>query len=221
MNLQDSKKKLQKKSALLIAISAMYAALLVGGKEALAALPNVEVVTIFTAVCAYCWGLAVVLPAVNVFIAVDMAIWGVNTWIISYLIYWNVVALCFWALSFARFGKKTAKRRNAVLLVVSATALAVVLTTLFGVLTSAVDTLIGFTGRGFFFDMKNVAKRFAALYVAGVPFFVTHLVCNFTLFAVAFLPLVTLNRKMKLRILPDAEQLDEQTHGQADEQTSE
>ena len=177
----------------------MYAALLVGGKEALAALPNVEVVTIFTAVCAYCWGLAVVLPAVNVFIAVDMAIWGVNTWIISYLIYWNVVAICFWALSKARFTKKVVE-------IVCATALAVVLTTFFGVLTTAVDTLVGFTGRGFFFDFENVFKRFAALYATGVPFFVTHVVCNLALFAVAFLPLVALNRKAKLRILANDEQ---------------
>ena len=180
----------------------MYAALLVGGKEALAALPNIEVVTIFTAVCAYVWGLAVVLPAVNVFIAVDMAIWGVNTWIISYLIYWNSVALCFWALSKARFRKKGVE-------VVCATALAVVLTTFFGALTSAVDTLVGFTGRGFFFDFENVFKRFAALYATGVPFFVTHVVCNLALFAVAFLPLAMLNRKAKLRILANGEQTSE------------
>ena len=172
----------------------MFAALLVGGKEALAALPNIEVVTVLTAVCAYTWGLAVILPAVNVFIAVDAAIWGINTWIISYFIYWNLVALCFWVLSKAHFCKK-------VIEIACATALATVLTAFFGVLTTAVDTLVGFTGRGFFFDFENVLKRFAALYATGVPFFVTHIVCNFALFAVAFLPLIALNRKAKLRIL--------------------
>ena len=188
----------------MIAVSAMYAALLVGGKEALAALPNIEVVTILTAVCAFCWGLAVVLPAVNVFIAVDMAIWGVNTWIISYFVYWNVVAVCFWVLSKARFGKKAVE-------VTCATALATVLTVFFGVLTSVVDTIVGFTGRGFFVDFEDVFVRFAALYVTGVPFFVTHVVCNLALFAAAFLPLVRLNRKMKLRILAFDGQFDEQT----------
>lgn len=183
---------------MLIAISAMYAAFLVGGKEALAALPNVEIVTLFVAICAFCWGIAVVLPAVNVFIAVDMAIWGVNTWIISYFIYWNLVAVCFWAFSKAHFGKKVVQ-------VVCATALAVVLTIFFGVLTTAVDTLVGFTGRGFFFDFDDVAVRFAALYVTGVPFFATHVVCNFALFAAAFLPLVQLNEKAKLRILANDE----------------
>ena len=190
----------------------MYAALLVGGKEALAALPNVEVVTLFTAVCAYSWGIAVVLPAVNVFIAVDMAIWGVNTWIISYFVYWNLVAVCFWAIGKARFKHKWAE-------VLCATALAVVLTTFFGVLTSAVDVMIGYTGRGFFFDFDNVLKRFATMYVAGAPFFITHVACNFALFAAAFLPLVMLNRKAKLRIWDSDGQSDGQTSEQTNDQT--
>ena len=173
----------------------MYAALLVGGKEALAALPNIEVVTLFTAICAFSWGLAVVLPAVNVFIVVDMAIWGVNTWIISYFIHWNVVALCFWALGKVNFRQIWQK-------VVCATTLATILTVLFGVLTSVVDTLVGYTGKGFFVDFDNVLARFAALYATGVPFFVTHIVCNLALFACAFLPLERLNNKAKLRILP-------------------
>lgn len=195
MKSQPSNKIVKKRSAALIAVSAMYAALLVGGKEALAALPNIEVVTLLTALCAYCWGLAVVLPAVNVFIAVDMAIWGVNTWIISYFIHWNALALCFWALNKAKFRKKWLE-------VVCATALATVLTALFGVLTTAVDVLVGFTGRGFFFDFENVLKRFAALYATGVPFFATHVACNFALFAAAFLPLERLNFKMKLKMFP-------------------
>lgn len=204
MKSPHSNKKLHKKgaqkSAILIAVSALFAALIVGGKEALAALPNVEVVTLLIALCSACWGLAVALPAVNVFIAVDMAIWSVNTWIISYFIYWNVAAICFWALSKAKF-------RQQWLEIVCTTALAVVLTALFGVLTTAVDTLVGFTGRGFFFDFDNVAVRFAALYASGVPFFVTHVVCNFALFATAYLPLKRLNEKAKLRLLPTDEQV--------------
>ena len=196
---RTTSKKQRKYSAILIAVSAMYAALLVGGKEALAALPNVEIVTLLTAVCSACWGLAVVLPAVNVFIAVDVAIWGVNTWIISYFIYWNLAALCFWALSKAKFGQRWVE-------VVCTTALAVVLSVLFGALTTAVDTLVGFTGRGFFFDLENVAKRYAAMYATGVTFFATHIVCNFALFATAYMPLKRLNEKAKLRLLPTDEQ---------------
>lgn len=190
-----SKKSSTRRNAALIAVSAMYAALLVGGKEALAALPNIEVVTLFTAICAFSWGLAVVLPAVNVFIAVDMAIWGINTWIISYLIHWNVVAISFWLLSKARFSKKSIE-------IICATALATISTALFSVLTTAVDTLVGFTGEGFFLDFDNVLARFAALYATGAPFFIVHMVCNFTLFATAFMPLERLNYKARLRLTP-------------------
>ena len=185
-----------KYSAILIAISALYAALLVGGKEALAALPNIEVVTLLTATCAYVWGPIVVFPAVNVFIAVDMAIWGVNTWIISYLIHWNVVAVCFWLLGKIKFKHKTVE-------VTVVTTLAVVVTALFGVVTSAVDTLVGFTGKGFFVDFDNALHRFGVMYTAGISFYVTQIVCNLVLFATAFVPLVRLNNKAKLHISID------------------
>ena len=187
-----------KYNAALIAVSAMYAALLVGGKEALAALPNIEVVTLLVATCAYVWGAAVVFPAVNVFVAVDMAIWGVNTWIISYFIHWNFVALCFWLLSGIKFGRKASEAS-------AATAAAVLVTALFGVLTSFVDVLIGYTGEGFFVDFDNVLSRFAVMYATGVPFFVTHVVCNLALFASAFLPLCKLNARAKLKLLPDVD----------------
>ena len=182
-------------NAALIAISAMFAAILVGGKEALAVLPNIEVVTLVIAVCAYAWGLAVILPAVNVFIAVDMAIWGVNTWVISYFIHWNIVALCFWLLGKVKFKHK-------VVAIVFATLLAVVSSAFFGVLTTAVDTMVGFTGKGFFVDFDNVLQRFAVMYVAGVSFYVTQIVCNLVLFVVAFYPLVVVNRKAQLRLFP-------------------
>lgn len=191
-----------KNNAILVAVSAMFSALLVGGKLALAVLPNIEVVTLIIAVCAYVWGLAVALPAVNVFIAVDMAIWGVNTWVISYLIHWNIVALCFWLL-----GKVQTDRK--VLTVLFATVLAVVLSALFGVLTSAIDTMVGFTGEGFFVDFDNWLYRFAVMYVAGISFYITQIVCNLALFAVAFIPLVTVNRKAQFKLFPPCEKNDE------------
>ena len=192
------KKQLAKNITLRIAITAMFAALLVGGKEALATLPNVEVVTLFVAVCAYVWGLPVAMPAVFVFSAVDMAIWGFNTWVFSYLIHWNIVALVFWALSLW-------KLKNKRLQVALATVFACALTVCFGVLTTAVDTVVGFTGKGFFADFSQFGRRFSALYLSGASFFVTHIVCNTLLFAVAFLPLVTLNARAKLRMFPPVE----------------
>lgn len=159
----------------------------------MAVVPNVEVVTILIAVCAYVWGLAVATPAVFVFIAVDAAIWGFNTWVISYVIHWNAVALCFWLLSKLR-------TKNKGVTVAVATLLAVVLTVAFGVLTSAVDTLIGFTGEGFFVDFDSFFVRFAVMYSAGVVFFVTQVACNVLLFAAAFLPLCIVNQRAKSRL---------------------
>ena len=192
------KKQLAKNVTLRIAITAMFSALLVGGKQALSVLPNVEVVTLFVAVCAYSWGLAVAMPAVFVFVAVDVAIWGFNTWVISYLVHWNVVALVFWAFSLW-------KPRDKRLVVLFATLFAGALTVLFGVLTTAVDTTIGFTGKGFFTDFSQFGRRFAALYAAGASFFITHVVCNVLLFAVAYAPLALLNAKAKLRLFPPAD----------------
>lgn len=176
-----------------IVVTAMFSALLVGGKQALAVIPNVEVVTIIIALCSYVWGLGVCLPAVFVFIACDVAIYGINTWVISYIIHWNVVAIAFWLFSKVKL--------NRVLTVVFATTLAVVLTVLFGVLTSFVDVCIGYVGgEGFFFDWDNLGKRFATMYVAGFGFYVTQILCNLSLFAVAFLPLKKINQKAKIKL---------------------
>lgn len=183
----------RKNHALYIAITAMFSALLVGGKQALAVIPNVEVVTILIALCSYVWGLGVSLPAVFVFIACDMAIFGINTWVISYIIHWNLLAVVFWLLSKV----KTTK----VMQVVLATTLAVVMSALFGVVTSAVDTCIGFVqGGGFFFDFANFAKRFSVMYLAGVSFYTTQILCNLALFAIGFGPLCKLNQKAKLKL---------------------
>ena len=183
----------RKNHALYIAVTAMFSALLVGGKQALAAIPNVEVVTILIALCSYVWGLAVALPAVFVFIAVDVAIFSINTWVISYLIHWNALAVAFWLLS--------KLKTNKVVQVVLAIVTAVVMTALFGVTTSAVDTCIGFVhGGGFFFDFENFAQRFSVMYLAGISFYVTQILCNLALFAIAFLPLVKLNQKAKLKL---------------------
>lgn len=182
---------MKRNHTLYIAITAMFSALLVGGKQALAVIPNVEVVTILIALCSYVWGLGVALPAIFVFIAINVAIFSINTWVISYIIHWNLLAVAFWLLSKVK--------TNKVMTVVLCTTTAVIATALFGVISSAVDTCIGFVqGGGFFFDFDNFAQRFVAMYLAGVSFYITQILCNFALFAIAFLPLVNLNKKAKL-----------------------
>lgn len=189
-----------KNVALCLCVTAMYAALLVGGKEAIAAIPNVEVVTIIIASCAFVWGPSVVVPAVFTFIALDVAIYNVGTWIISYVVHWNVVALCFCLL-----GKIVKKKWSTT---VFATVIAVGLTALFSVLTSAVDTVIGYANGGFFVDFSQFAARFAAVYVAGISFYALHVACNAVLFPVAFYPLVLLFQKTKFKMFDSMQQTD-------------
>lgn len=191
------KEKTVKNVALKLCVTAMFSALIVGGKQALAVVPNVEVVTILVATCAYVWGLSVAIPAVFTFIAVDACIWGVNTWVISYVIHWNAVALCFWGLS------KLPVRSNLAKTIV-AVVFAVAITLCFGVTTSCVDTLIGFTGKGFFWDFSNFATRFCAVYVAGIAFYAVQIATNAVLFSVAFLPLVLLNQKAKFKMFGES-----------------
>lgn len=184
---------MKRNHTLYIAITAMFSALLVGGKQALAVIPNVEVVTIVIALCSYVWGLGVALPAIFVFIAIEVAIFSINTWVISYIIHWNLLAVVFRLLSKVK--------ANRAMTIVLCTTMAVVATTLFGVLSSAVDTCIGFVqGGGFFFDFDNFAQRFVAMYLSGIPFYVTQILCNLALFAIVFLPLVNLNKKAKLKL---------------------
>ncbi len=177
---------------LYICVTAFFSALLVGGKQAFATIPNVEIVTLIVSICAFVWGLKVVLPAIFVFILCEVAIFGVNTWVIGYIVHWNVLAMVFALLSKLKNGK--------VCTILLTTAMAVVLTATFGVLTSAVDTAIGYTNQGFFTDFDNFFGRFSVMYVAGVPFYLTQIACNFALFGTVFTPLVALNQKAKVRM---------------------
>ncbi|MBD5100554.1 MAG: hypothetical protein HDT29_04715 [Clostridiales bacterium] len=157
------------------------AATLEVGKLALSFIPNVEIVTLLCAVYGYIFGYYGVI-ATYIFVGIETLIWGVNTWVITYLIHWGCVTLVFML-----FGKFKIKNR----LIITATA--VLLTAAFGVLSSLVDTglLTGF--------WNNFWKRFAIMYVRGLAFYIVQIVCNLLLFLIVFNPMV--NRIGKL--LPD------------------
>ena len=181
-----------KNVALYVAITALFAALLTGGKMALAAFPNVEVVTILIAVFAYVWGIKYALPSTIAFVVVQVLIYGFNVWVVQYLIHWPCVAIAFCLL-----GKVQWKRKWVI--VALSTAFAIVLTFLFGVMTSATDTLVSYTSQaGFKFVLDDFWARFSLMYVRGVSFYVTQLVCNAVLFVSTFLPLVKALRRAKM-----------------------
>ena len=171
------------KSAKGIATIAVMSATLSAGKLAMSVLPNIEPVTILIALYATVFGLAFVLPATVVFIVLDVLMYGVNTWVVSYFIYWPLVAVVFSLVN---------KKQKGVWANVTT---AVLLTLFFGVLTSLVDVGL-FMGK---FD--NFWQRFGVLYARGIPFFAVHVVSNFALFLLCYMPLCKALAKAKKQFL--------------------
>ncbi len=167
-----------------IAVIALMSATLTGGKMVMAFLPNVEPVSVLLAVYAYVFGFWFAVPASIVFVLTEMLIWGVNTWVISYLIYWPLIAIIFSLLG--------AKKAPVSLAVVSA----VTLTVFFGALTSLVDVGL-FMGR---FD--NFWARFGVMYARGIVFYAVHIVSNLAIFCACFRPLTHVLKKIKVRLFP-------------------
>ena len=81
-------------TALQAAYIAVCAATLTAGKAALAAIPNVEVVSLLLGVYGYVFGLAGVLSSL-IFCAVEVLIWGAGSWVVLYFIYWPLFTLLF------------------------------------------------------------------------------------------------------------------------------
>ena len=164
-------KTLHRDRAKKIAIIAMMTATLEGAKLALSFIPNVEIVTLLCALYGYVFGLSGIIST-YLFVAIESLIWGFNTWVITYLLYWPLVAFIFMWL-----GKCDIKNR----LIITLTA--TLLTIFFGVLSSLIDTglLSGF--------YDNFFKRFSIIYIRGIVFYIIQTVCNFALFLGLFRPL--------------------------------
>ncbi len=161
-----------------LALVGIMAASVECGKLALSFLPNVEVVSLLLALYSYVFGLYGVMAA-YIFVCIEPIIWGFNTWVVSYLIYWPLLSILFFIL-----GKLRVKNR------ILLTSAAVLMTFLFGVLTSLVD--IGLLS-GFF---DNFEYRFAVYYARGAVFYIIHICSN----AVIFLVLFSLFAKKLLKI---------------------
>ena len=164
-------------SAKAIALVGISAATIECAKLALAFLPNVEVVTLLTALYGYVFGWLGVLSAV-VFVCIEPLIYGINTWVITYFIYWPLVAFIFMML-------RCAKIRNRWIL----TAVAVGLTAFFGVLSSVVDTALMLGINEYYF------KNLIVYYLRGMVFYAVQIICNATLFPLLF---PFLAKKLKL-----------------------
>lgn len=154
--------------ARMIALVGISAATLECAKLALAALPNIEVVTLLTALFGYVFGFAGVMAAV-VFVCIEPLIYGFNTWVVLYFIYWPTLAALFMLL-----GKRRIKNR------VIITAVAVLMTVLFGILSALID--VGLLSGAF----DNFFYRFAVYYARGILFYAIQIACNAVLFPLLF-----------------------------------
>lgn len=168
-----------------IALVGMMAAILTGGKLALAVLPNVEVVTLLCALYGYVFGWLGI-PAILVFVSVEPLMWGFNTWVLTYYLYWPFVGIVFMFLSHLGVKKRFPLTACAVLLVIW-----------FGVLSSLVDVGL-FTG---FYE--NFFYRFGIYYARGIVFYLVEIACNAVVFPLLFLPLSRVLYDIKGRILPE------------------
>ena len=158
----------RKSAAKSIALVGIMAATLECGKLVLAMVPNVEVVTLLLALYGYVFGYLGI-AAAFVFVSIEPLIYGFGTWVVSYYIYWPLVATVFWLLS------KIGVKNRFVL-----TGVAVILTFLFGVITSLID--IGLLS-GYF---DNFWYRFGVYYARGAVFYAVQILCNAALFPLLF-----------------------------------
>lgn len=159
--------KMPKSGARGIALVAIMAATIEVGKLALSFLPNIEVVTLLCALYGYVFGFYGVVAAA-VFVCIEPMIYGVGTWVATYMIYWPLVAAVFMLL-----GSAKVKRRLPITLI------ALGLTVFFGVLSAAIDVTVYGIGIGYF-------KNFLVYYLRGIPFYVTQLLCNAVVFPLLF-----------------------------------
>lgn len=84
-------------SAKYVVVLGLLGGILFAGKMVLAALPNVEPVSLLVMVYAVVYGRRALYP-IYVYVALECLIWGLNIWSISYLYVWAILAGVAWLL---------------------------------------------------------------------------------------------------------------------------
>ncbi len=154
-----------------IVVFAFFAALLLVSKEVLAALPNIEIVSLLIILIAHNYGVKALLP-VYTFVAVELLLYPSGVWMIAYLYIWAILVFIICAVR---------KYGNAILY----TIIAGIFGILFGVLSSIPSFFIGGFGYG------------VSFIVSGLSFDVLHAVGNVLTTAVLFYPLNKVMEKIK------------------------
>lgn len=80
-----------------LVLLALLAAIMMGLQVALAALPNIEAVSLLVMVYTVVLGGGAAY-VIAVFVLLEMLVWGVNLWVLNYLYVWGILALLAWLL---------------------------------------------------------------------------------------------------------------------------
>ena len=144
-------------------VLALFAALMVALQVALAALPNIEFVSLLVILLTHRMGLKS-LWSIYAFAVVEALIYPQGTWIISYFYVWTILALAVFMLR---------KNGNALLYAIMAAVFGI----LFGVLCSVPSFIIGGFGYG------------VSWIISGLSFDVIHCVGNAVSVGLLFFPL--------------------------------
>ena len=151
-----------------LALVGIMAATVECGKLALSFLPNIEVVTLLLALYGYVFGWYGVAAAL-VFVCIEPLIYGMGSWVITYILYWPAVSALFMLLSHLKVKKIWLLTLSAVLS-----------TAFFGVLSSAIDS-------AFYLGINaHYPANFLIYYARGIIFYIIQIVCNAALFLTLF-----------------------------------
>lgn len=172
-------RKAGRNATLYIVRVAFMAAMLTAFKFALSFVPNVEPVTIMILVYGSALGLAYALPATLIFCTVEIAIYGVGSWVLLYYVYWTLLAL---------LSSLLLRGRRAVLAII----LGVFGSILFGVLSACCDTLFCVVSLA----PSRLGDYWIAYYIRGLYFDIVHVISNAVIISVLYVPLVAVLKKV-------------------------
>lgn len=152
---------------------AVLGALTFGAKYVMAALPNIEPVSLMVMLFGATFGRKALYP-IYLYVVMELLFYGLGTWNIMYLYIWPFLGLMAWLLRDMEHPAGWAVLSGAFGL-------------LFGALCMPVDVVIGGFGYA------------AAKWISGIPFDITHCIGNFTITWILFSPMRKLLEKLYRR----------------------
>lgn len=156
---------------------AMMLAMVEAVKQALVAIPNVELVTFLFLVFTILFGWRVILVT-WAFTAVETVIWGVNLWVIMYLYIWPLEVLCVMLLH-RHFSRDE-----------DGYWWYCIFASLFGLAFGAICSIP--------YLFLGGPRTAIAWWIAGIPYDILHGISNFVLCMVLFRPVMKAARRMRI-----------------------